>query len=154
MYISTYRYIRVVFLDSKFAHIFPSLLLQWIGTFVDLCHFSHFRTVRIPRKKLVLDGPLHATSYAHWNSQVFPPPPGNATNGSSDWLSSRFAAEVRRPQRPLHICAAKPSMAKTFRIEVKVRHEDTAALYERRNGHADKLSYVFDVLYARVPVLN
>ncbi|XP_022686226.1 uncharacterized protein LOC111258912 isoform X1 [Varroa jacobsoni] len=42
------------------------------------------RTVRIPRKKLVLDGPLHATSYAHWNSQVFPPPPGNATNGSSD----------------------------------------------------------------------
>ncbi|OQR69907.1 hypothetical protein BIW11_11983 [Tropilaelaps mercedesae] len=42
------------------------------------------RTVRIPRKKLVLDGPLYATSYAHWNSQVFPPPPANMANGSSD----------------------------------------------------------------------
>lgn len=60
------------------------------------------RTVRIPRKKLVLDGPLYATSYAHWNSQVFPAPPGYTVNGSSDWLIL-FASMPFRVSRRLHV---------------------------------------------------
>ncbi|KAH7961885.1 hypothetical protein HPB52_013101 [Rhipicephalus sanguineus] len=31
------------------------------------------RELGLPRRRLVLKGPLHATSYAHWYSRVFSP---------------------------------------------------------------------------------